>query len=288
MDFSEKLRQIRRQEGLSQEQLAQKIGVSRQAITKWETGKGMPDIENVLIISEIFKMTLDELLKEAGAPEPEAPANISETVYDIAQMTHFDIVLPGARKLTVTAGHDEKLHVQLSSDTLEDIGKLFKVRLDERKNRLDVNCDNKASVSRYEAEDGLNVKIVLPESFTEHCEIQSSVARLEITDLNLHRFEYDGDAAEIIIENSSGSFEFTGKSNYDAYVSNVSGAIDFRTWKARTLVHTSDQGVSLINNGFRSQVNRIKNGRPVECTSDDDGLVLSLSGHFSELDLILQ
>ena len=65
MNFSDKLREIRKNEGLSQEQLAEKIGVSRQAITKWETGKGLPDIENMVIIAEIFKTTLDELVSRS-------------------------------------------------------------------------------------------------------------------------------------------------------------------------------------------------------------------------------
>ena len=57
MDFGQKLKEIRKNEGLSQEQLAEKIGVSRQAITKWETGRGLPDIENMMILAEIFKTT---------------------------------------------------------------------------------------------------------------------------------------------------------------------------------------------------------------------------------------
>lgn len=65
MNFSEKLKEIRKNEGLSQEQLAEKIGVSRQAITKWETGKGLPDVENMVMIAEIFKTTLDELLRDS-------------------------------------------------------------------------------------------------------------------------------------------------------------------------------------------------------------------------------
>lgn len=64
MDFGEKLKEIRRNEGMSQEQLAEKIGVSRQAITKWETGRGLPDVENMVILAEIFKMTLDELVSQ--------------------------------------------------------------------------------------------------------------------------------------------------------------------------------------------------------------------------------
>ena len=65
MDFGAKLKEIRKNEGLSQEQLADKIGVSRQAITKWETGRALPDMENMIILAEIFKTTLDELVSQA-------------------------------------------------------------------------------------------------------------------------------------------------------------------------------------------------------------------------------
>ena len=60
MTFGDRLKQIRADQGLSQEQLAEKIGVSRQAITKCETNRGLPDAENMIILAEIFKMTLDE------------------------------------------------------------------------------------------------------------------------------------------------------------------------------------------------------------------------------------
>ena len=64
MDFGDKLKQYRLKEGLSQEQLAEKIGVSRQAITKWETKRGLPDVENMIILAELFNLTLDELVLE--------------------------------------------------------------------------------------------------------------------------------------------------------------------------------------------------------------------------------
>jgi transcriptional regulator with XRE-family HTH domain len=51
MTFAEKLKSIRKQAGMSQEQLAEKLGVSRQALTKWETNAGIPDIENMMAIS---------------------------------------------------------------------------------------------------------------------------------------------------------------------------------------------------------------------------------------------
>lgn len=61
MTFGGKLKSIRKQAGLSQEKLAEKIGVSRQAITKWETDAGIPDIENIMAISTLFGVFIDEL-----------------------------------------------------------------------------------------------------------------------------------------------------------------------------------------------------------------------------------
>ena len=55
MTFAEKLKSIRKQAGMSQEQLAEKLGVSRQAVTKWETDAGIPDIENIMAISALFE-----------------------------------------------------------------------------------------------------------------------------------------------------------------------------------------------------------------------------------------
>ena len=61
MIFAGKLKTLRKQSGMSQEKLAEKLGVSRQAITKWETGSGIPDIENIMAISSLFNISIDEL-----------------------------------------------------------------------------------------------------------------------------------------------------------------------------------------------------------------------------------
>lgn len=71
MTFAEKLKSIRKQAGMSQERLAEKLGVSRQAVTKWETDAGIPDIENIMAISVLFDISIDELLSnERGARKP--------------------------------------------------------------------------------------------------------------------------------------------------------------------------------------------------------------------------
>ena len=73
--LSERIYRFRRKSGLSQEQLAERIGVSRQAISKWESGTSTPEFEKLLALSECFHITLDELVREeAGSPgEDETP-----------------------------------------------------------------------------------------------------------------------------------------------------------------------------------------------------------------------
>lgn len=61
MNFSEKLIQLRKENGLSQEQLAEKLDISRQAISKWETGESQPDMSKLVILSDILKVSMDEL-----------------------------------------------------------------------------------------------------------------------------------------------------------------------------------------------------------------------------------
>ena len=63
MRLGERLKEYRNQEGLSQEQLAEKLNISRQAVTKWENDKGIPDIDNLIVISDELNLSLDELLK---------------------------------------------------------------------------------------------------------------------------------------------------------------------------------------------------------------------------------
>ncbi len=286
MNFSEKLKEIRRNEGLSQEQLAEKIGVSRQAITKWETGKGLPDVENMVIIAEIFKTTLDELLRDSVAKKEQAtPVYTSETIYDIDCEKHFDVNIGNASTIMLSSGIDEKLHIKLSSETFEDLDTMFKIKLDEKKNKLDVNCLNKNKVSRYEAEDSLMVEIILPDKYTDHCEIAASVKLLIIKNLRLRRLEYDGDAGQILISNSSGSLEFTAKTDYDITIDKITGRLDVNQWKAKSIVHILEENiVNVINKGRKCDVYYVKDGNTIEYENLADGEdELCISGIFSEL-----
>lgn len=78
MNFSEKIFSLRKSRELTQEQLAEKLNVSRQSISKWESGQAMPELEKVIAISELFAVTTDYLLKPSEIDELSAKTELLE------------------------------------------------------------------------------------------------------------------------------------------------------------------------------------------------------------------
>ena len=62
MNFGKQIKQIRTKEGLTQEQMAQKLNVTRQAISNWENDKNLPDLELLIQIAQVFSLSLDQLI----------------------------------------------------------------------------------------------------------------------------------------------------------------------------------------------------------------------------------
>ncbi|MDD5921579.1 MAG: helix-turn-helix domain-containing protein [Eubacteriales bacterium] len=62
MDFGTQLKTLRKEKNMTQEQLAEKLGVSRQAVSNWENNKNLPDLEIIIRMSRIFSVTLDDLI----------------------------------------------------------------------------------------------------------------------------------------------------------------------------------------------------------------------------------
>ena len=63
MNIANRIQYLRKQKGFSQEELADKVGVSRQAVSKWESEQSTPDLEKIIAMSELFEVTTDYILK---------------------------------------------------------------------------------------------------------------------------------------------------------------------------------------------------------------------------------
>ena len=97
MDFSEKLQNLRKQHGLTQEELAAKLFVSRTAVSKWESGRGYPNIDSLKEISKFFSVSVDELLSSdelINAAHDENRKNISDLLDMLAGFADIMCVLP--------------------------------------------------------------------------------------------------------------------------------------------------------------------------------------------------
>ncbi|MCC0682038.1 helix-turn-helix transcriptional regulator [Clostridioides sp. ES-S-0005-03] len=71
LNLGESLKRLRKERNLSQEQLAEMLNVSRQAISKWESNKTYPDIENLILLRNLFNVTLDDLIVNTNKTEAE-------------------------------------------------------------------------------------------------------------------------------------------------------------------------------------------------------------------------
>ena len=107
MKFCEKLQQLRKQKGLTQEQLAEKMFVSRTAVSKWESGKGYPNLDSLKYLSEIFSVSIDDLLSGEeliSLAETENRTNIRNTlrvvfgILDVMAMAFIFLPLYGQKQ----------------------------------------------------------------------------------------------------------------------------------------------------------------------------------------------
>lgn len=93
MDIGNKLHQLRKIAGMTQEQLAEKLNVSRQTISKWESGGTTPDLDSIVKISKIFQVSLNELLLEEDAKAEDKDGKI--TLEDLMKINLYN------RKMTL-------------------------------------------------------------------------------------------------------------------------------------------------------------------------------------------
>lgn len=75
--LGDRIKDLRKQRGLSQEDLAEKLNVSRQAVSKWETGLSSPDTDNLILLADLFEITVDELVRKSGGDKA-APSGVPD------------------------------------------------------------------------------------------------------------------------------------------------------------------------------------------------------------------
>ena len=293
MNFAEKLKELRKQKGISQEQLAEKIYVSRQAITKWESGNGIPDIENLLSISALFNESLDSLLsEEKSLISKHEFLYESRTEYDLDSPKKIDLKVGVAHEVIIEKTKDEKIQVIAASNKLNYLAQQVKVKIVEDKRRMDVVVKHSADLSDISAEENLFILVRIPEKFVADVELNSELENLKIRDITFDAIEFDGKAKNAFITNANGHLELNTNSNINVEVNGTKGKIDLNHFHAISKVRFAEgQNYYLKNTGrfsrFIDYGGKILVGKRVtEDPSEPVDLIVELNGWKSETQIL--
>ena len=286
--ISMRIRELRKQAKLSQEMMAEKIGVSRQAITKWETGLGVPDIENLVAIADLFKLSLDELMGRDIEHETLAKDYLYESVteYDIDGKKDFDISFMGANKLKLYAYEGEKVKVILLSDTISDIQNELKTKIDDIKWKIDIDIKRVGNLSETVAKNELTIKILIPQLYMGEVELNGNTNILELKNLELDNIEFDGKSKEITLENIKSHIEIDTNEDAKLYVKNVEGALDINQLSATSKLYiASTDEFGFVTKGVLNKVLYKQDMLNIKEVSEEPKLVIELNGIKSELSI---
>lgn len=225
MLFNEKLKRIRKENNLTQEELSEKLNVSRQAITKWESGEGIPDIENLKQISNMFNISIDELVKEEKDINIDAKKQyMSVNELEIDHNKHFDINISKIFELNIKPIIEEKVKVEISSNEEENIEELLKVKFDNLYNRLDIDIKNKSKAN------DITINLYIPEKYINDIELKSKLKYLNIYDIYINEFEFDGVLKYFNVYNSKGKMILNAtKCDIEAKYDNFDGILEINT-----------------------------------------------------------
>ena len=278
MTFAEKLKSIRK--------LAEKLGVSRQAVTKWETDAGIPDIENIKAISALFDISIDELLGNERT-EQKTTGYLFESVteYDIDQPKRYDIKLGGAKKLMFSGYDGEKIRIRLASNTLASLQNDFKVKIDDIKKRIDVDVKRRNKMTEAAAKEALVIFVQMPSPYIGKIELAVNAETIEVRTLECDSIELDVKAPNILLEDVSGSVEINCNLDMEVVCRSINGEIAVNQVSATSRINIPDGTVfTAVTKGIGTSISYEKNGKQAERfdTAGADNII-ELNGINSEL-----
>lgn len=286
MTFAEKLKFIRKRAGMSQEQLAEKLSVSRQAVTKWETDAGIPDIENMMAISALFDISIDELL--SGEKEIKKQTEYlfeSVTEYDVDEMKRYDMKLGGAKQLILSGYEGEKVRIRLASNTLSTLQNDFKIKIDDTPKRMDVEVNRRNGVSEAMAKEVVSIFVQIPSQYVRKMECAVNAERIEILCLECDSLELDVKTSKIVLGDVSGMIEIDCNLDMEVICHSLNAEIAINQVSATSKIHIPEDAVfTAVTKGIGTSISYEKEGQRAE-RFDTPGAenIIELNGIRSEL-----
>ncbi len=289
MKFADKLREIRKEANMSQEALAAKLGVSRQAVTKWETEKGLPDIGNIMELAALFGVSVEDLLSgEESVAAKQTPAFESRTEYDMSAEKRIDLHLGGANQVHLIGSDDEKILVRLRSHSIETIRQDFKVSIEDKKHWIDITVNRMNQITEAAAKEGLEIEVTLPNRYVNQVELQTNCFDLRITNIVCEDLEFGGRVESILIDQLDAVFEINCNLDMEIRCCGLNGALELNQISATSVLHIPDDfAFRTVVKGFGNSISYGTGNTETEDFSDPDAeRCIELNGMKSELKII--
>ena len=239
-----RLKKYRQLKDLTQEQLAEKLGVSRQAVTKWETDTGIPDIENIKSISSLFDISIDELLSNENASQKKSDYLFeSVTEYDIDEPKRYDMKFGGAKRFVLCGYKGEKIRIRLVSDTLSTLQNDFKIKIDDIRKRIDVDVKRKNGTTEAMAKSEIDIFVQIPVQYVDKIECEAHAERVEIRSIECENIELGVKTTNLILENVVGSVEVDCNLDMEIMCDSLNGEIAINQVSATSKIHVPEEAI---------------------------------------------
>ena len=268
---------------MSQEEFGARLNVSRQAITKWESGEGLPDIGNLLVLSHMFNVSIDDLLSEEKSLAEKRFLYESRIASDIESTRDFDINLGFAAEVSVSGNEGEKLEVVCFSNDIADLSGLVKIKVDDSGRNADVDIKLKDGITETLCREALHIEVSLPQRYVHKVEVSARTGRFALRHLQYDNFEFGGKAEEVVLSDITGNTELDINSDVVIRADSFSGEVSLNQIGAvSTMYIPAGKQVATRTRGVRTRI--ICDNK--ELISPESKDLVELNGIKSELTLL--
>lgn len=272
MTLGETIKHYRTQLNLSQTELGDRMGVSRQAVTKWETDTGIPDINNIQTLAKVFHISIDTLLSH----HIDTPY-VSKIEYDLDTPKDFDINLGTLGNVSIEGYEGEKLLIQLSSSSYSDLQKDFKIKFDDNKEKLDVDLVTKDHVTKIQRRE-VNLSIMLPVHYIRKLECNVLPSSMSMSHVTSDSIELDIKTSTLDLKDIHGHIEIDCNIDMIVNIDTIDGKLDLNAVRCSSQLNiTSPSHFKTVSKGIKTKIIYEKD---IDEESDNQ---IELNGIMSEL-----
>lgn len=273
MTLGEIIKHYRSRLNMSQTELGDKIGVSRQAVTKWETDTGIPDINNIQTLAKVFHISIDTLLSH----EHVQSLYDSKIEYDLDTPKDFDINLGTLGDVSVEGYEGEKFLIQLSSSSYSDLQKDFKIKFDDNKERLDIDLMTKEYVTKIQRRE-VNLSIMLPVHYIHKMECNVLPSSMSMSHVTSDSIELDIKTSTLDLQDVHGHIEIDCNIDMIINIDTIDGKLDLNAVRCSSQLNiTSPSHFKTISKGIKTKIIYEKD------TDEEADNQIELNGIMSEL-----